>query len=380
MKLLYASSLTFPSGMSNRLQSLSMVKAFNKKLGKGFYFGFSKIKEKSNMESYLEYFEGLDGNRLFKVGQGRSYFLAFKYLKFIKKNKIDYVYCREPRLLFFLILYSKLFFWRFRQIKFIFEIHKIPKSFLDKVIHKALFRQVDYFLFLTCFLRDFYVKGYKCPIEKSLISPDGVDLDIFDTEVTKQTARQKFGLPLDKKIIGYFGRFRTMGMTKGLDTLLEVVKLLSEDAVLLMMGGKPRDIEHYKQMAEKMGLSRKVIFIEHLNQREVAQRQKACDALLMAYPHIEHYAYYMSPAKLFEHMASKRPIITSDLPSIREILSEKNAFFFPPEDVDILAKQINFVLSNREEAQKRADQAFLDVKQYAWSKRVENILTFMGTG
>jgi glycosyltransferase involved in cell wall biosynthesis len=42
-------------------------------------------------------------------------------------------------------------------------------------------------------------------------------------------------------------------------------------------------------------------------------------------------AQVTSPMKLFEYLACGRAILTSDLPVLREVLSENNAAFYPPE-------------------------------------------------
>jgi glycosyltransferase involved in cell wall biosynthesis len=97
----------------------------------------------------------------------------------------------------------------------------------------------------------------------------------------------------------------------------------------------------------------------------------------MPFPKTEHYAYYMSPLKLFEYMASKRPIVASDLPSIREILNEQNSVLVEPDNPEKLAEGIKRILADNNFAEKISNQAFQDVQQYTWQKRVEQILGFV---
>jgi glycosyltransferase involved in cell wall biosynthesis len=81
--------------------------------------------------------------------------------------------------------------------------------------------------------------------------------------------------------------------------------------------------------------------------------------------------------KLFEYMAADRPILASDLPSIREILDENNATFFKPDDSKDLSEKVKYVLSNPESTEKRTRQAKEDVKNYTWQKRAEKIMEFL---
>jgi glycosyltransferase involved in cell wall biosynthesis len=370
MKLIYCTSLFFPSALADRCQILAMSKALAQKLGADFYLGVS---DTGTADSDIK---RLQQSQVIEFGRFKSWRLAWQYLKFIKKNKIEYVYCREPRLLLFLISFSKLFL-RFRP-RFIYEVHLLlERSFLDRVVEWLVSRWSDYFIFITKHLAALYIKRYHCPEGSSLVAPDAVDLDIFDLEITKEQARQHLGLPQDKKIIGFFGRFRTMGKEKGIETILSSLRLLPQDVVFLAMGGKPRDREYYHARAEELGVGNRVIFVESLSQEDVAFRQKACDILLMPYPNTQHYGFYMSPLKMFEYMASKRPIIASDLPSVREVLSEKNAFFVKPAEPEDLARVIEEVLANKELAESKAQQAYLDVHNYTWQKRVEKIIDFI---
>ncbi len=73
-------------------------------------------------------------------------------------------------------------------------------------------------------------------------------------------------------------------------------------------------------------------------------------------------------------MAAGVPIVASDLPSIREILTDETAFWFSPDDEHALARQIEYVLSHADEARDKADRAHEDVKKYTWDARARAIL------
>ena len=88
-------------------------------------------------------------------------------------------------------------------------------------------------------------------------------------------------------------------------------------------------------------------------------------------------SHYTSPLKLFQYMASGVPIIASDLPSIREILTDDTAFWFPPDDERALARQIEYVLSHPDEARSKAARAREEVKKYTWDARASAILEYI---
>lgn len=365
MKLIYCTSLDLPPfNQANRIHVLEMAKSFSSKLGDDFCLGGKYLK--------LD----IPGIKIVNFNTAKSYRLAFRYLKFIKKEKFEYVYTREPYLLLFLILYNKLFFRL--SIKFIYEVHTIfSRNFQDKIADFILSRWSNYLIFVTKFLRDHYIKKYNCQNKKTLVASDAVNLNIFDINISKEEARKKLKLPLDKKIIGYCGRFRTMDTEKGITEVLEALKILDDNILFVAMGGKPKHVEYYREQAKLLGVSGKTKIVGNYTQDIVALYQKAADILLMPFPNIHHYRYYMSPMKMFEYMASKRPIIATDLPSVREILNENNAFLVEPGNTKSLAEVIGRALENKSESNQIAERAFLDVQNYTWEKRVEKIINFM---
>jgi glycosyltransferase involved in cell wall biosynthesis len=81
--------------------------------------------------------------------------------------------------------------------------------------------------------------------------------------------------------------------------------------------------------------------------------------------------------KMFEYMASQRPIVASDLPSIREVLSENNAVLIEPDNPQSLAEGIKKALTDKELSQRISQQTQTDVEEYTWDKRAQKILEFI---
>src|SRR3989339_221108 len=365
MKLIYATSINFPSKFANRWQTITMAKEFHRRLGDDFCLGGRRIEYDGELPT-ISFWEN------------RSWKLAFKYLKLVKDKNISHVYCREMRLLLLIIIYNKLFFRL--KLNFIYEIHALlERNIKDKIINYVLSRYCDRYIFITEKLRQIYLEKHThIKYATTLVAPDGVDMAVFDLDVSKSVAREKLRLPEDKIIIGYCGTFKTMGMDKGISDIIKSLKLLSGHNLLFVaVGGSNDDIDYYKQQASDLGVQKMSSFFGTCDQNDLALYQKAFDALLMPFPFNQHYAYYMSPLKMFEYMAAKRPIITSDLPSIREVLNDKNALFCQPDNPVDLAKKIDLLVGDNNLQEKLSSQAYQDVDKYIWSNRVGDIITFV---
>lgn len=118
--------------------------------------------------------------------------------------------------------------------------------------------------------------------------------------------------------------------------------------------------------------------VGHRPHQEIPYWLKAADVLVLPNSAKEKISrFYTSPLKLFEYMASGTPIVASDLPSIREVLNEKNAVLVKPDSPEFLTAGIMKVLENPYLSDKISKQAFQDVQNYTWEKRAEKILRFI---
>jgi glycosyltransferase involved in cell wall biosynthesis len=85
---------------------------------------------------------------------------------------------------------------------------------------------------------------------------------------------------------------------------------------------------------------------------------------------------YTSPLKVFEYMASRKPMICSDLPVIREVLSDgENALLVPPADVDAWVQAAMWLFSHPAEAEWLAANAYEMLRaQFTWDSRAARVL------
>ena len=101
---------------------------------------------------------------------------------------------------------------------------------------------------------------------------------------------------------------------------------------------------------------------------------RAFDVCAMPFPWTTHFAYYASPMKLFEYMASGTPIVATDLPSTAEIARDgENALLVPPDDAAALGKAIERLTKDRKLAERLARAAFADAPKYSWDARAEKL-------
>lgn len=291
-------------------------------------------------------------------------FAIFSYFKLPKGD--DYIiYSRDQFILWFLSFTSK---------KFVYEIHSFPGK---PLFYKRIWGRAYKIVTITATLKSKIVK-YGIDENKIIVAHDAVDSGAFNAvALSKEELRIELDLPKDDFLIGYIGKFKTLGMEKGIATMIEALPLLNKDMKMIFVGGEEREIKEYKSLANRFNVLPQCLFFIYQPYSLLIRYTKAMDVLVIPFPNKPHYALYASPLKLFEYMASGRPIISSNLPALREVLNDKNAIFFKAGDAADLARAIKILKSSQMLGYHLSQQALSDVKEYTWDKRAENILNFI---
>ncbi len=325
----------------------------------------------------IKYVHGFDFLRLEKVFGGLSfYFQTVSFLIklfFLSVPKQALVYTRNPEVA-----------WLFgaRGYKVAYECHDWFKK--HKLIALFFLKRVHTVVTTNTYIKEEFVKeGFVAG--RIFVAPNGVDLQVFDLDVTKEEAVDKLSVDdelknmmREKKVLLYTGSFTTMRVEKGIaDIFLALRQMHRDDVLFVAVGGSPDDVEFYKILAHKEGVEKMVCVLGRTAQSQLALFQKASDVLLMPFPRLAHYEYHMAPLKMFEYMASGRPIIASYLPSITQILNEKNCLLCEPGNPVDLTSKIAFLLGNKTVGDALALQAYRDVQKYTWQNRARAILDYI---
>jgi glycosyltransferase involved in cell wall biosynthesis len=221
------------------------------------------------------------------------------------------------------------------------------------------------------------------PASRLLVAHDGFREVRFASEATRVESRASIGWPQDAFIVGYMGRFHTLGMDKGVSDLVDAVIALAKErktpAVRLgLVGGPDSYIGALRARFSESGLPEELIlYAGQIPAAEVPRYLRAFDVCAMPFPWTEHFAYYASPMKLFEYMASGSAIVATDLPSTAEIIHDgENGLLVPPSDPDALVAGLRRLRDDPALAHRLAEGASRDVQAYSWGARARAILQF----
>ena len=240
MKLIYIINSRLPTERAYGIQVAKMCEALagnsaevvllypkrhNPLRGKDFfsYYGIEKkfeVKELFSIDLLKYRFLNIFS---FWLGAASFYLNVFYRLVF-KFRAFKYVYTRDFYSAFILRILGK---------KIFFETHYLPKKVF--LFYRYFLKLNNGIIVITKKLKDELVKRGVAG-DKILVLADGVDLNQFDIKISREAAREKLGLPLDKKIVLYTGHLYEW---KGVSVLLESAKYLPE-ALFVFVGGKEK--------------------------------------------------------------------------------------------------------------------------------------------
>ena len=153
---------------------------------------------------------------------------------------------------------------------------------------------------------------------------------------------------------------------------------------MIVGGNNIGQIRKWKHKARALG-AHNVHFAGYQPPEIVPLYLAASDILIMNYgkhvytPNGEDTSGFASPIKMFEYMAASRPIIASDIPMLRELLTnEHNALLVSPGSAASLNTAIRRLINNPELGRHIATTARTDVGAHSWINRAEYIINQVG--
>jgi glycosyltransferase involved in cell wall biosynthesis len=174
--------------------------------------------------------------------------------------------------------------------------------------------------------------------------------------------------------IGYAGHLYPW---KGVDLVIEAVAALKDTRGLIIGGHeKEADLARVKAFAAQLNCASRITFTGLIPPADVAARLREADVVTLPNPASAISTGFTSPLKLFEYMASGRPIVASDLPSLREVLRhEDNALLVEPGNPQALTAGILRIKNDAALGARLAARARDDVREFTWARRAGRLET-----
>jgi glycosyltransferase involved in cell wall biosynthesis len=331
------------------------------KIYKGRFCCMVRHKSGSNEEICAKY-----GTRDFDIrelgdkcdGKLVTYKFAWQAYRFMRKNGIKNCITRDP---------MTAVFAGFAGINVVLDLHGDVRHLCGRGYHffkmKSLAgRKNLHFTAVTNSIKEYFVKEYGREYEKMRVIPNGITVDNY-ADLTQENVLKR-----ERITLGYIGKF---SVGKGIGLIADIAKSCS-GCDFIMCGGSREDAE--RETGKKF--PENVTFMGYVDNKDVPDIMEKMDIMLLPNKADqvcagEQMGAYTSPIKMFEYMASGRPLIASDIPVLREVLDETNSFLAGDGDVEKWVQTIEKIAADRESARHVAAKAREDVRKYTWKARAE---------
>lgn len=212
--------------------------------------------------------------------------------------------------------------------------------------------------------------------------PNGVEDALFGDHVSTAQARELIGL-VDHPGFGsdalLVGAVSALVDYEGFDTLLRALALLRDDRttpqilrdrlrVVLVGDGAARP--GLVALVDELGLADHVLMPGRVPREQARRWVEALDAVVVPRRDVA-VARAVTPQKPVEAMALGRPLIMSDLPALREVVTsapggEPLALLVRPDDPEELAGALRRLVTGRDEVGAGEEDTMLVARQRSW--------------
>jgi len=240
------------------------------------------------------------------------------------------------------------------------------KYLVDQVLSYAdtIISPSEYYINGSRFLRKYR--------EKIVVIPNGINLNEFDISYSKEECRIKLGLPLNKKILLFFGY---LSPYKGPNALIKAMTNILKNVpdVELVFAGKGVMQAELEILSKKLSIEKNVRFVGFVKDDLKALYYKAADIFVLP----STMSTECFPIANLEAMACGIPIVASNIGGIPDIVKNgENGLLVQPEDTEALAKAIIYLLENEEIRKKMGQDGLKKIIDFSWeiiSEQTEKI-------
>ena len=378
MKIAYISAAAIPSRTANSIQIMKMCQAIVQNGHEIILFAPKRRKISDLLDTDIWHHYGIEKRFPIKWLPAPTkcglYFYALAAVLYCRK--VDVVFCRY---LYSAVLAAKL------GIPVIYETHELPQGRIAPFVFNFLLgsKNLRAMIVITNVLKRLFQTAYPNLADKKIVVlPDGVDLERFNGLERTSVARKRIGLKgMQEYIAGYAGHLYE---GRGVEIIAALAKSLPKIS-FLVIGGEPDVVDMWTKESDVQG-NRNIHFLGFIPNRILPQYLSCCDVLLMPYQQKVTISggggdtsQWMSPMKMFEYMACERPIISSDLPVLKEVLDDNNAILVPADNIKGWENALIQLVQSEKRRKSLASQARRDVEKYTWVRRVRTILN-VGAG
>lgn len=225
---------------------------------------------------------------------------------------------------------------------------------------EKLFEQAEAIITQTETLKNMIAKLTEKPI---YVIPNGVDTEKFRPDIHCEDLREKLGLH-DKIVVMFVGSFKKW---HGVGQVPKIAKRFDKKVVFLLIGYG----ELFKQVEKDK--TDNMLLLGAKPHDEIPKYLALSDILIAPFDdeYFKNHSFWWNPVKLFEYMASGKPIVSYDYEEIRKIVRDAG-LLAKPGDIEDFIRKLNCLIEDeslRKKMGRRGRETA--VNEYDWKIRAK---------
>jgi glycosyltransferase involved in cell wall biosynthesis len=169
----------------------------------------------------------------------------------------------------------------------------------------------------------------------------------------------------EEYLLGYIG---SLLPEKGLEFLLKAIREIP-NVKLVIIGGNEKQVKNLKKISENFNVTNKVIFKGFLPQSEIPKAIEEIDILIAPFKKEQKTI----PLKVYEYMALGKPVLSSDIESIR-VVAKDYFFYFEPQNKKSFLETLNFMLHNLDLINRKVKSMRKYAEKFRWNNVIRGML------
>jgi len=320
-----------------------------------------------NLDGKQQGVEQIGNVKIYRLGKGKlaKYLFPFSGFKKAKElhqqNEYDAVWAIMANQAGLVSLWFKK---KFSKAKYLLTLQEgdslkriWSRTWFMRSAYRGIYQQADGIQAISNFLA---ARGKKYGFTKEVdVVPNGVDLEKFEPELSIEEIeefRKNLGLTKRDKVVVTASR---LVFKNGVDNLIKAIK--DSNVKVLILGSGALDSK-LKALAQEMGVKDKVLFLGHIDQKDLPKYLKISDVFVRA-----SRSEGLGSAFL-EAMAAGLPVIGTKVGGIPDFLiDQETGLFCEVDNPSDLASKIQMILSDEPLRQKLISNGRdLVLEKYDW--------------
>lgn len=201
------------------------------------------------------------------------------------------------------------------------------------------------------------------PDKPFVVAPHGNFIGSYPNDIGRDAARSRLGIGVDEKVLLCFGFIRR---NRGYDLLLDAME--RSEGLTLLIAGRVEDRDVHQDILRRAKGNPKIrLFTGWIPDEEIQVYFNASDVVVLPYTEIT------TSGVVPLAYSFRKPVITTSIGGMKEIVSEDTGRLVPPGDAGLLAEAIRSIFE--EDLEKMGNMAFRFAEEkLGWERNIDSMI------